>query len=442
VAAYPEVKLGEVLRPHSTTIEIEPSALYKQVTVKLWGKGLSLRNEVAGSEIGSQRVRVSKGQFVISKIDARHGASGVVPAELDGALVSNDFPAFDVDASRLDVLYLGWLSKTKAFVESCIRASEGTTNRVRLKLNKFYEVAIPLAPLDEQRRIVARIDELASGISRATSPSFSKLTSIDALWESSLNQVFRTGISRLKGVHEARSILELQAQVCKRLPLSRYNNAHPHTPTFILQGLHEIPLGWLWTDLGSVLSHLVDCVNDTPDFSVGSTAYLGLKSSNIKPYTLDLTSKWYMTHTDCEQWNRREAPHGGDIVLTREAPMGHACILPSDFQGCLTQRLMLLRTDESYVHNRYLLHYLNSPQFKAQVDEQCRGLTVPHIRVGDLPQFLIPLPPLQEQHCIVAYLDSLQAKVDEAKRLHNQVQAELDALLPSILDRAFNGGIQ
>ncbi len=51
----------------------------------------------------------------------------------------------------------------------------------------------------------------------------------------------------------------------------------------------------------------------------------------------------------------------------------------------------------------------------------------------------IPLPPLPEQHRIVAYLDRLQAKVDALKNLQAETAAELDALLPSILDRAFKG---
>ena len=64
---------------------------------------------------------------------------------------------------------------------------------------------------------------------------------------------------------------------------------------------------------------------------------------------------------------------------------------------------------------------------------------VPHIRVQDAPQFLVPLPPIEVQRRIVAYLHGLQAKVDHLKTLQEQTLAELDALLPSILDRAFKG---
>src|SRR5205085_10862392 len=98
-------------------------------------------------------------------------------------------------------------------------------------------------------------------------------------------------------------------------------------------------------------------------------------------------------------------------------------------------------SDERFVSSRYLLHYLNSPHFQNQVLEHCRGLTTPHIRVKDAPDIKVPLPPQCEQERIVAYLDALHAKVDGLKQLQVETAAELDALLPSILGRAFSGAL-
>ncbi len=61
------------------------------------------------------------------------------------------------------------------------------------------------------------------------------------------------------------------------------------------------------------------------------------------------------------------------------------------------------------------------------------------MNLKDLEKLTIPIPPLSEQHCIVAYLDDLQAKVDGLKQLQAETEAELNALLPSILDKAFKG---
>jgi type I restriction enzyme S subunit len=89
------------------------------------------------------------------------------PDDLNGAVVSNDFPAFRPKLGRLLAPYLGWLSRTHDFVDACRAASEGTTNRVRLKEEKFAQTRIPLPPLAEQQRIVDRIERLAAEIVEA-----------------------------------------------------------------------------------------------------------------------------------------------------------------------------------------------------------------------------------------------------------------------------------
>ena len=137
------------------------------MTVRLWGNGVILRDEVSGSEISAaKRYEVKPGQFILSKIDARNGAFGLVPHDLDGAVVSGDFPVFDINLDRLEPKYLEWKSKTGEFVDLCRVASEGTTNRVRLKEDKFLRLSISLPPLPEQRRIVAKIEAWPSRLPR------------------------------------------------------------------------------------------------------------------------------------------------------------------------------------------------------------------------------------------------------------------------------------
>lgn len=166
--SFPVVPLGDVLTKSIERIDLNPDERYRQVTVRLWGKGVVLRDEVNGVDIGaSKRFVVRSQQFILSRIDARNGAFGLVPDYLDGAVVSSDFPVFTVDPLQITPEFLKWMSKTHFFVELCKTASEGTTNRVRLKEDRFLATKIPLPSLEEQRRIVARIEELAAMIEEA-----------------------------------------------------------------------------------------------------------------------------------------------------------------------------------------------------------------------------------------------------------------------------------
>jgi type I restriction enzyme S subunit len=411
--------------------------------VRLWGEGAYERESIDGGETRyAQLFRAEAGDVIVNKIWARNGSVAVVGETLAGSFGSGEFPMFRPRHDRVDVRWLHWLTKTPAFWEQCDQKSRGTSGQNRIRPERFLEIEIPLPPLDVQRRSIARIEELAAQIDEARSLRRAADGEREAIWPSILQATLlgsgRPPIANGRGDTAA----DLLATATKRnaaFQPSNNNNAHPQRPALIQKGPADLPDGWAWTTLGSVLSHLVDCVNDTPDFAEANTGLLGLKSTNIRPYKLDLGQRWYVSAEDFARWNRREAPKQGDIVLTREAPMGNACMLPSGPNVCLTQRLMLLRVDDQTIEPDLLLHFLNSPIFQDQVKAHCRGLTTPHVRVQDAPNFVLPLPPRDQQQHMVGALAELRAEVDALNRLQNEIAAELDAMLPSILDRAFRG---
>ncbi|HEV8240505.1 MAG TPA: restriction endonuclease subunit S [Thermoanaerobaculia bacterium] len=162
------VVLGELLKRAGQAVSLEADREYSEVTVRLWGKGVVARRRVAGVTMsGARRFLARAGQLILSRIDARNGAIGLVPEELDGAVVSNDFPLFDVNRQRVLPEFLGWLVQTGKFVELCRRASEGTTNRVRLQEDRLLALEISLPSLPEQRRVVARVEEVARFVAEA-----------------------------------------------------------------------------------------------------------------------------------------------------------------------------------------------------------------------------------------------------------------------------------
>lgn len=167
--AWRRLPISAFLRKSEDWVHPEPDRVYQQIRVHLWGNGLTLRAKVAGANIAARRqLRASAGQFLISRIDARHGASGIVPDHLDGALVSNDFPCFEIDERVVLPRYLEWYSRTDQFVELCRRASEGSTNRVRLKEARFMENAVFLPSLGEQQEAIRKLDKLRSLIEVAS----------------------------------------------------------------------------------------------------------------------------------------------------------------------------------------------------------------------------------------------------------------------------------
>lgn len=183
-----KVALKNLLFKSNNWIQINPAKKYKQITVKIWGKGVILRNEVLGSEIASsKRLQVKSGQFIVSRIDARHGAFGLIPDFLNEAVVTNDFPVFDINTDKIRPKFLEYLSKTPDFIEICKQSSEGTTNRVRLKETKFLETIISPPSLEQQlwfENLITEIEILKKMKEKA-------LEELDALLPSILYKAFK-----------------------------------------------------------------------------------------------------------------------------------------------------------------------------------------------------------------------------------------------------------
>lgn len=101
---------------------------------------------------------------------------------------------------------------------------------------------------------------------------------------------------------------------------------------------------------------------------------------------------------------------------------------------------MMLRPNPIQIVPRFLLHQLLSPLIQEdQIRPLCKGSASPHLNIGVLRRFIIRVPSLSEQRRIAAELDALQREVDTLGRMQAETAAELDALVPAVLDRAFKG---
>lgn len=388
----PTAPLGELLTKSENWVDIRPDQQYRQVTVRLWGKGVTLRGEVSGAEIAASRqLMVKPLQFILSRIDARNGAFGLIPDELDCAVVSSDFPVFTLNHSRILPQFLDWMSKTSDFVHICKAASEGTTNRVRLKEDRFLAAEIPLPPLEEQRRIVARIEELAARIEEARGLRRDIEDETELLTKATLRHVFQS----IRNFQE--TYLE---SVCSE----------------IIDNLHSNPV---YAEDG------IPCVR-SPDVGWGKLFLDKARKTNDEEYTRRTV---------------RGEPKTDDIVLVREGGgTGKAAIVEDGQRFSLGQRVMMLRPNKNIVIPKFFLYQVLSPLvYDEQILIRWKGSASPHLNISALRKFKLRVPPIIEQRRIVTYLDDLQAKVDALKQLQAETQAELDSLLPSILDKAFKG---
>ena len=153
--AYPMMRIGEFLKRNKTAVTIQDGVKYKRVTIKVRNGGVVPRDEIMGENIGTKKqFLVSEGQFILSKIDARNGAMGIIPAELNGAVVTQDFLPYDIDTTKVNPQYFVLVCTTKQFVAFCQSCSSGTTNRQRVDEAQFLNIKVPVPSLAEQNKLV------------------------------------------------------------------------------------------------------------------------------------------------------------------------------------------------------------------------------------------------------------------------------------------------
>ncbi len=195
-----------------------------------------------------------------------------------------------------------------------------------------------------------------------------------------------------------------------------------------------LPPTWGCAHLIQVSQLLVDCHNKTAPYS--ETGIPIIRTSNIRERRFKMDDIKYVTMDTYNYWSRRCPPAPGDIIFTREAPMGEAAIIPRDQLFCLGQRTMLIRPMHEYVSNEYLLLALTEPHLLERASEYAIGSTVKHLRVGDVENLNIPVPPLAEQHRIVAKVDELMALCDALKARIKDAQATQIHLADAVVEQA------
>jgi type I restriction enzyme, S subunit len=379
-ANWPMVKLGEVLTRSEETIALRADVEYRELTVKLWGKGIVLRRIITGAEVAaSRRFIVKAGQFVLSRIDARNGALGLVPEELDGAIVTNDFPVFMLDETKLVPAFLGWMSRTADFVEMCRRASEGTTNRVRLQEDRFLALEIPLPPLSEQRRIIARIEALVVQIGEAR---------------------------RLRQQQEAevqQALIAAFWQVAKNAPRYKMQEVAP----LVRRAVEANPNG-SYPELG---------IRSFGKGTFHKPAITGVALGSKRLYGIDPSDLLFM---NVFAWE-------GAVAVAK----------PEDKGRYGSHRFITCVPLKDVVVPGFLCFYFLTEEGLGKLREASPGGAGRNRTLGlkTLDNIAVPVPKISEQQ----WFDALLAEVDRLKALQAETAAELDALLPAILDRAFKG---
>jgi len=261
MAAIEPTRIGDFLKRIRRPINIEDQVEYQLVTIKMHHKGVIPRTKKVGSSIGTKKMyRVKAGDFILSGIDARNGAFGIVPQELDEAVVTNDFWYFEVDESVIDKRLFLELTATSWFDEICRLGSDGTTQRIRLQKDKFFSQEIPLPTIGNQKHLLNRLLSFKGKSASLQAEITDQQTLLKKLRQSILQNAIQGKLTAdWRKAHPdtepAADLLQrIQAEKQTLLDAKKIRKQKPLPPINPKEIPFDIPEGWAWCRLGEVLS--------------------------------------------------------------------------------------------------------------------------------------------------------------------------------------------
>jgi type I restriction enzyme S subunit len=361
----------------------------------------------------------------------------LVEEGLDGSLFSTGFiqlRAFDCCPSMSRYIY--YYIQSLDFLNQRDSLATGTT-QVALTDTRVKRITFPLAPLAEQDRIVAKIEELFARLDAGTEGLRKVKAQLRRYHQAVLKYAFEGKLTEeWRKTHKHQT--EPTSTILERLMQERESTFSEAREPDLLEApdLPQLPDGWSWANLEQLSQRIIDCLHSTPRFT--ETGKYCVDTNCIEQNRILFDKARFVSEEAFKERVRRLVPKAGDVLLAREGTIGTAVVVPENVELCLGQRMMLFRPVNE-VLSRYFMWGLLSPIFESQWKPKVTGTTAPHVNIRDLKLMYLPLTCQEEQRVIVNEIETHISIIDQTEAYVDKSLKQVERLRYSILRRAFEG---
>lgn len=400
---FPLVPLSKVLKRVKEPVNIDADTLYKRITVRLYGQGVLQRDELLGEEIGTKRQFLAHaGQLIISRIDARNGAFGIVPHELEGAIVTNDFWLFDVQNALPEYLML--VLSSEPFQKYWQTQSSGTTNRQRISEESFLDSRIALPDCGIQKNLVEKY---------FTSIKDAKLSDMQAK-DTYLDLVkclfTELGIVERKVLTPSTIISFTAFSKLYQWGVEKNATSFPYKFTKYKAYSFGSRPTWVKTILRG----------KSPKYKADSTSVILNQKCNRTDY-IDLSYAKAVDTEWLEMFNKACLTRENDILInsTGEGTLGRASLVTKEHEGlAYDSHMLLLRVNQKEVDPQLIVDLINSPfgQKQVELNKSAQATKQTELGVDNTKRILFPLPDLSEQKRLSAITKEKKNRISALHR--------------------------
>ena len=438
----------DFLKRSKIPILIENDKEYKRVTIKIKHNGVSLRDTVKGVKIGTKKQFILKaGQFILSKIDARYGAFGIAPQEVDNAIITGNFWAYDVNFNIVNIDWFNQFINSQDFYNFCGRASSGITHRKYLNEEAFLNSIIYLPEIEEQQKIIDEFKKNEKLLTNLSTELTHQLDIVKKLRQAFLREAMQGKLTedwrkQKPSVEPATELLaKIKAEKEQLIKEKKIKKQKPLPPITKEEIPFEIPENWEWTRLGEIIYNTEGGKSPSCKNVPASMNEWGvIKTTAVQEMMFVQNENKVLPTSFIVQSNH--IVYEDDVLITRAGPknrVGIVCCVEN-----LTQKLILsdktirIQFNKTMLISKYIAFALNSPLIKPIIEEKMTGMADSQVNISqdNMKTFPFTLPPLSEQKAIVAKLDELMAYCDSLEESIKNSQSQNAMLLQQVLREA------
>jgi type I restriction enzyme S subunit len=433
-------KIGEFLKRSKIPIDIEDELEYNRVTIRINHNGVSLRDSELGRLIGTKKQFILKlGQFIVSKIDARYGAFGIAPVEVDNAIITGNFWAYDVDTDLINIDWFNQFTNSPVFYEVCERASSGITHRKYLDEKFFLNYQILLPSVEEQLIQIEKINSQKVSFGELSTELTHQLTLVKKLRQQLLQDAVQGKLveQNLNDEPASELLKKIKAEKEKLIAEKKLKKEKELPPIKPEEIPFEIPENWVWCRLGEITDIQRGSSprpkGDSRYFSKIKTDFNWITISDISDYCQDsvlLETREHLTEEGSK--HSRYVDVDEFIIAVSGSTTGKCCI--TGITGFIYDGLAVAKIINKGLNSRFLLNYMMS--LYSKINDSKSGASFPNINTEYLNNLLLPLPSKAEQNRIVKKVDELMQYCNELEASIKQSEAQNEKLLQQVLREA------
>jgi type I restriction enzyme S subunit len=436
-------RIGDMLTRNKTPATVLDDVTYKQVTIRTNYKGVILRGSQNGSSIGTKnQSAVSAGQFILSRIDARNGAFGIVPEELEGAIVTNDFLAFDINEEKVEREFFNVFLQAPQFLEACIKASRGNTNRKRVDEDFFLNYQVNLPPLPDQHDLIKQINKGRGKLALAQGEITHQQSLLAKLKQAILQEAIQGKLTAdwraaHPDVEPASQLLHrIQAEKARLIAAKKLRPEKPLPKITPAEIPFEIPKGWEWCRYGGLCEYVTSGSRGWQQFYSDSGA-LFIRAQNIKTDKLLLDDEAFVDLPNKAEGTRARVLRNDILITITGGNLAKTAVVEDDFEEAyVSQHIALTRLVDTglatWIHMALITDKGPRGTLLGYSRGDKPGLNLPNIR--SVP---IPLPPLAEQAAIVERVEALMTTCWALEAEIEHARTHAAHLLQAVLKEAF-----